>query len=207
MPDPPGTHRIALTGGIATGKSYVLRRMHAAGLPVIDADVLAREVVAPGTPGLAAIGARFGGEIIQADGSLDRVRLADIVFSDRTARTDLEAIVHPAVRERIEQFFAGLAEGTPFGVADIPLLYETGREREFDLVVVAACPREMQVARVMTRDGISREQVERRIAAQLPIEEKVRRADYVIDTRGEYADTDAATDAVIEALRRRRRRP
>lgn len=199
--DLPGPRRIALTGGIATGKSYVLRRMHAAGLPIVDADLLAREVVAPGTPGLAAVASRFGGQILLPDGSLDRARLAEVVFKDAAARAELEAIVHPAVRDAIEQFFAGLPEGTPLGVADIPLLYETGREREFDTVVVAACPRELQLARVMARDGATREQAERRLAAQLPIEEKARRADYVIDTSGEYAATDVAIDAVIAALR------
>ncbi len=177
--------------------------MQAAGLPVIDADVLSREVVAPGTPGLAAIASRFGKDVILADGSLDRARLAEIVFSDRTARSDLEAIVHPAVRERIEQFFAALQAGDA-GVADIPLLYETGREAEFDAIIVAACPREMQLSRIMARDGASREQAERRSAAQMPIEEKVARADYVIDTSGEYAATNARVDEVIEALKGRR---
>jgi dephospho-CoA kinase len=179
--------------------------MQAAGLPVVDADVLSREVVAPGTPGLAAISSRFGGQVIQADGSLDRARLAEIVFSDRTARSDLEAIIHPAVRERIEQFFAALGPGE-VGIADIPLLYETGRQAEFDATVVAACPREMQVSRIMARDGATREQAERRIAAQLPIEEKVARADYVIDTSGEYEATNRAVDAVIADVRERRRR-
>src|SRR5690606_38762974 len=108
-----------------------------------------REAVAPGTPGLAAIVSRFGTGMLHPDGSLDRARLADVVFKDEAARKDLEAIVHPAVRAAIEAFFAALPPGTPIGVADIPLLYETGREGEFDAVVVAACPREMQVARVM----------------------------------------------------------
>lgn len=204
MPDPPGPLRVALTGGIATGKSYVLRQMRGAGLPVVDADVLAREVVAPGTPGLAAVRSRFGERVLLPDGSLDRARLAEVVFTDAAARADLEAIVHPAVRDAIEQFFAGLPEGTSLGIADIPLLYETGREHEFDAVVVAACPREMQIARVMARDIASREQAERRLAAQLPIEEKARRADYVIDTSGEYAETNIAIERVIEALRSRR---
>lgn len=204
MPEVPGpVLRVALTGGIATGKSYVLRRMQAAGLPVVDADVLSREVVAPGTPGQSAIASRFGDQVIQAGGSLDRARLAEIVFSDRTARADLEAIIHPAVRERIEQFFAALQPGQ-VGVADIPLLYETGRQAEFDAVIVAACPRELQVSRIMARDGATREQAERRIAAQLPIEEKVARAGYVIDTSGEYAATNARVDEVIEALKGRR---
>jgi dephospho-CoA kinase len=194
---------VALTGGIATGKSYVARRMRAAGVPVVDADVLAREVVAPGTPGLAAIAGRFGGGIIGPDGALDRARLADMVFRDPAARSDLEAIVHPAVRTGIERFFQALPASTPVAVADIPLLFESGRAAEYDAVVVAACPPDLQAARVVARDGTSREQALQRMAAQLPIEDKVRRADYVIDTSGSYADTDAAVDDVLASLRNR----
>jgi dephospho-CoA kinase len=203
MLDLPGPFRVALTGGIATGKSYIARRMSSAGLPVVDADVLARDAVAPGTPGLAAVASRFGVHVLRPDGSLDRARLAEVVFQDPRARENLEAIVHPAVRAAIEQFFAALPSGAALGVADIPLLFETRRERDFDVVVVAACPREIQIARVMARDDATREQAERRLAAQLPIEEKVRRADHVIDTSGEYAATDVAIDRVIEALRAR----
>jgi len=195
--------RVALTGGIATGKSYVARRMRAAGVPIVDADVLAREVVAPGTPGLEAIVARFGAGVLGADGTLDRARLADIVFRDPAARRDLEAIVHPAVRAAIDRFFEALLPSTPFGVADIPLLFETERAGEFDAVVVAACAPDLQIARVIARDGASREQALQRLAAQLPIAEKVRRADYVIDTSGPFGATDAAVDELLAALRDR----
>lgn len=195
--------RVALTGGIATGKSYVARRMRAAGVPVVDADVLAREVVAPGTPGLEAIVARFGAGVLGADGTLDRARLADIVFRDPAARRDLEAIVHPAVRAAIDRFFEALLPSTPFGVADIPLLFETDRAGEFDAVVVAACAPDLQITRVIARDGASREQALQRLAAQLPIAEKVRRADYVIDTSGPFGATDAAVDELLAALRDR----
>ena len=198
--------RVALTGGIATGKSYVARRLRAAGVPVVDADLLAHEAVAPGTPGLGAIARRFGAGVLAADGALDRARLADIVFRDPAARRDLEAIVHPVVREGIDRFFDGLPAGTPVAVADIPLLFETGRAAEYDAVVVAACPAGMQVSRIVARDGASREQALRRVAAQLPIDDKVRRADYVIDTSGSYADTDAAVDHVLTALQDRARR-
>ncbi|MFN2444250.1 MAG: dephospho-CoA kinase [Vicinamibacterales bacterium] len=198
MPEP--LRRVALTGGIATGKSYVLRRLGDAGVPTCDADVLARRVVEPGTPALKAIGRRFGPDVIQPDGMLDRRRLADIVFQDPAARRDLEAITHPAIRAAIETFFDDVSAATPFAVADIPLLYETGRESEFSRVIVAACPRAMQVARVMARDGASREEAERRLAAQLPIEDKVKRADYVIWTTGTYAETDAQLASVVEKL-------
>jgi dephospho-CoA kinase len=195
--------KVALTGGIATGKSYVARRLRAAGIPVVDADVLAREVVMPGTPALAAIRDRFGTGVVLPDGALDRKALAGAVFADAAARRDLEAIVHPAVRARIDTFMRDLPPGTPWAVADIPLLYETGRERDFDAVIVAACPGDVQLARVMARDGATREDAERRIAAQWPIAEKVARADFVIDTNGPYTATDAAVDAVVGALRRR----
>jgi dephospho-CoA kinase len=192
--------RVALTGGIATGKSYVARRMRAAGVPVVDADVLAREVVAPGTPGLLAITERFGAGILGLDGALDRARLADIVFGDPDARRDLEAIVHPAVRAGVDRFFEGLPTATPFAVADIPLLFETGRAGEYDAVVVAACPPEMQLARILARDRATREQALQRMAAQMPIADKVRRADYVIDTSGSYAATDTRVQDVLKAL-------
>lgn len=193
--------RVALTGGIATGKSYVARRLVRAGVPLVDADVVAREVVAPGTAGQAAIVARFGDDMLRADGTLDRARLGSVVFSDAGARRDLESIVHPAVRARIDEFFATLPPETPFAVADVPLLFETGRDRHFDTVVVAACAPETQIARIVARDQLSREDAERRLAAQLPIAEKVRRAHHVIHTDGSYDETNRAVDRLVDALR------
>jgi dephospho-CoA kinase len=198
--------RVGLTGGIGTGKSHVARRFAAAGVPLVDADRLAREVVVAGTPALEAIRQRFGPGVIGPDGALDRQALAAIVFADPGARRDLEAIVHPAVRASIDAFFAALPATTAFAVADIPLLFETGRRREFDAVVVAACPPEMQVARVMARDGVSEAAVRERMAAQLPIADKVRQADYVIDTSGSFAETDAGVTRVIAALATRAER-
>jgi len=192
--------RVALTGGIGTGKTYVASRLRQAGVPVVDADVVAREVVAPGTAGLAAVVARFGAEMLAPDGSLNRPALGAVVFADPAARRALEAIVHPAVRQRIAAFLAAVPMATPFAVADIPLLFESGRAGDFDVVVVAACPPEQQVTRVMARDGLSREQAEARLAAQWPIAEKVSRADHVIDTSATFADTDRAVDALIAQL-------
>ena len=194
--------RIGLTGGIATGKSHVLAQFREHGVPVIDADVLARESVAPGSQGLAGAVSRFGPEILRPDGSLDRAALGAIVFRDAAAKGDLEAIVHPYVRQRIEEFFAAIPSSVPFAVADIPLLYESGRAEGFDAIVVVACSRERQLERVMARDGLSREDAERRIASQWPIEEKVERADYVIRTDGTYADTDAQVADLLVRLRR-----
>jgi len=195
--------RVALTGGIGTGKSYVSRRLIEAGIPVVDADRLARDVVAPGAPGLAAVVDRFGPQVVGPDGALRRPEVAALVFGDPEARRDLEAIIHPAVRRAIDQFFALLPASTPLAVADIPLLYETNRAGDFDVVVVAACPPELQVARVMARDGVTEAAVRQRMAAQVPIDDKVRRADYVIDTSRTFEATDAGVQRVVEALRRR----
>jgi dephospho-CoA kinase len=192
--------RIALTGGIATGKSYVLSRIRDAGVPVVDADVLAREAVAPKSEGLAAVVERFGKEVLTPEGFLDRARLGDIVFRDKAARRDLEAIVHPFVRRKVDEFFDGLASNHPFAVADIPLLYETGRQRQFAKVIVVATSREQQITRIMARDGLSREEAERRVAAQLPIEAKVALADYVIRTDGTHEETDAQVQRVLSEL-------
>ncbi len=197
--------RVALTGGIATGKSYVRRRLEAAGVPTIDADVLAREAVAPGSPALAAIVERFGKDVLDRDGALDRPALGRLVFANPARRRDLEAIVHPVVRAATDAWFERLHEtGTaPFAVADIPLLYETGRDADFERVVVTTCPEAMQIARIAARDGLSEAGARARIAAQWPLAEKVRRADYVVDTGGLFEETDRQVDAVIRALTRR----
>lgn len=193
--------KIALTGGIATGKSYVANKLREAGVPLVDADVLSREVVAPGTPGLAAVRRRFGPDAVRRDGTMDRVRVGQIVFKDKRARLDLEAIIHPAVQKAINDFFDALPKRTPFAIADIPLLFETSREKLFDAVVVVACPRDMQLQRVMERNKLSKEDAERRLAAQLPIEKKIEKATYVIKTDGTFDQTDAQIAALIDKLK------
>ena len=199
--------RVALTGGIATGKSYVRERLEGMGVPTIDADVLARDVVEPGQPALDAIVARFGPGVLQPAGTLDRAALARHVFADADARRDLERIVHPAVYGAIRAWLVELAAAgcVPFAVADIPLLYETGRQGDFDAVVVTACDPEVQVARVVARDGATPEQARQRLAAQWPIADKAARADFVIDTGGTFAETDRQVGAVCDALRQRAR--
>ena len=192
--------RIGLTGGIATGKSYVVKVLRAKGVPVIDADILARHAVERGSPGLAAVVERFGADMLTAEGRLDRARLGALVFRDEAARRDLERIVHPIVRQGVAAFFERLPEETRFAIADIPLLYETHREGDFDKVIVVACAPGTQIERVIARDGLSREDAERRLAAQLPIEEKIRRADYVIRTDGTYAETDVQIAELVGAL-------
>jgi dephospho-CoA kinase len=182
--------RVALTGGIATGKSHVRALFERLGIPTIDADVIAREVVATGTPGLDAVTTRFGRQILDKGGALDRKKLASIVFADPSARHDLEQIIHPGVRRSIDDWFASLEATVPFAVADIPLLYETGRDKEFDVVIVTACEPDTQIRRIIKRDGITEAEARQRIEAQLPIDEKMGRADFVIRTDGSFEETE-----------------
>lgn len=193
--------RVALTGGIATGKSHVRRRFEDLGVPTIDADVLSREVVAPGTPGLRAVVERFGDGVLDEAGGLDRRKLGAIVFANPGDRQALEAIIHPAVRQAMDDWYASLGPAHSLAIADIPLLYETGRDRDFERVIVTACDPDEQVRRIVARDGLTEGEARQRLAAQLPIEEKVRRADYVIHTQGTFADTDRQVTAVLDALR------
>jgi len=170
-----------------------------AGIPVVDADRLAREAVAPGTPGLRAVEARFGSQILTEDGALDRPALGRLVFADPAARKDLEAIVHPEVTRSSQAAFARLeVEGHPAAVYDVPLLFETGREGEFDLTVVVSVPPEVQRARVRDRDGAD---AEARIDAQMPLSEKARRADLVIDNGGSLDETRRQVDDLLPKLR------
>jgi len=193
--------RVGLTGGIATGKSYVAERLASRGIPVIDADVIAREVVAPGTPGHAAVLARFGPAVVASNGQLDRKALGDIVFNDEAARRDLEGIIHPAVRARVDAWFGDLARGgAPVGLAVIPLLFETGREADFDIVAVTTCNDAEQERRLMGRDRSTREAARARIAAQWPQADKLARAHYVIRTDGAFAETDRLVDELYRAF-------
>ena len=192
--------RVALTGGIATGKSYCLARFASFGVPVVDADQLARDAVAPGSRALEEVVARFGAAILKPDGSLDRSSLGRIVFTDRAARADLEAIVHPEVYRRISEWLATLPPRTRVAIADIPLLFETGHTHDFDRVVVVACDPREQLRRIIARDGLSERDARARLDSQWPIEEKEARADYVIKTDGTSADTDSQVRTVYELL-------
>jgi dephospho-CoA kinase len=193
--------RVALTGGIATGKSHVRAQFEKLGVPTIDADALAREAVAVGTPGLAAVIDRFGRDVLTSSGTLDRQKLAAVVFMDSVARRDLEAIIHPQVQRATDEWFDSLDPARySVAIADIPLLYEVGRDRDFDAVVVTAVDPETQVRRVIKRDGATEEEARRRLAAQLPIDEKVKRADFVIRTDGTVEQTNEQVRAVLEQL-------
>jgi dephospho-CoA kinase len=192
--------RVALTGGIATGKSHVRAEFERLGIPTIDADKLARNAVADGSPGLEAVIKRFGRGVLDDTGALDRRKLGSIVFQDPVARRHLEDIIHPAVRNAIDSWFESLRDSTPVAIADIPLLFETGRQGEFDVVIVTACDPLTQIARVMARDDVSEAEARARVAAQLPIEEKVRRADHVINTDGSFEETNQQVRRVCEVL-------
>ena len=195
--------RVALTGGIATGKSYVRECFDGLGVPTLDADQVARRVVAVGTDGLAALVTRFGPAVLDATDALDRSKLAAIVFAEPAARLDLEAIVHPAVRQATEAWFAGLDPSPcPVAIADIPLLYEVGRDGDFDAVIVVACEPETQVRRAMARDGLPEADVRQRLAAQWPIEKKVQLAEFVITTDGTKQQTHEQVEQALKALLR-----
>jgi dephospho-CoA kinase len=187
--------RVGLTGGIGAGKSAVARTLAEHGAVVIDADQLAREVVEPGTPGLAQVVVEFGEEILQADGSLDRERLGAIVFSDPERLQRLNAIVHPLVRERTAALI-GAAPADAVVVQDIPLLVENGLAPMFALVIVVESPEQLRVERLMRDRGMSAEQVRNRLAAQASDEERRAVADVVIVNDGDLADLAAKVDAL-----------
>jgi dephospho-CoA kinase len=193
--------RIALTGGMGTGKSHVRAVFAALGVPTIDADTLARDVVAHGTPGFDAVVATFGRAILNADGDLDRRALAAMVFSDTAKRRELEAILHPAIRGAIDQWFTTLDKTAfPFAIADIPLLYETGLDTEYDAAIVTSCAPQTQVRRIMARDDLDATEVQRRLDAQMPLADKVKRATYVIDTNGSLVQTNAQVHKLYNEL-------
>ncbi len=172
---------VGLTGGISTGKSAFAAALRQLGVPVVDADQLARRAVERGRPALERIAREFGAAALAPDGELDRPRMADLVFADAGARARLEAIVHPEVRRLLAEETARLAAaGHDLAVYEVPLLYERGLERELDCVVVVWAPAEAQRARLIARDGLSPERAEARLAAQMPVDEKARRADVVV---------------------------
>jgi dephospho-CoA kinase len=193
--------KIALTGGIATGKSYVLDRFRRLGVPCLDADDLAHGVTAAGTEATAAIAARFGEDVLAADGAVDRKKLGPIVFADASARRELEVIVHPAVYRAITAGLRGfeLVGDGDFAVVAVPLLYETGAEKSFDRVIVTACTPETQLARLLAR-GLSEAAARQRLAAQWPTDKKTSQADFVVTTDGTFEDTDRQVEALSRIL-------
>jgi dephospho-CoA kinase len=198
--------RAGLTGGIGSGKSEVSRRLAAHGAVVIDADVAARAVVAPGTPGLARVVEAFGADIVGPDGALDRDWLGAIVFRDPASRTTLNAIVHPLVGQWMraaERAAVDAAGGDLIIVHDVPLLAENRRAGDFDLVIVVDVPPELQLERLVGQRGMSPDQARARMAAQASRPQRLAVADLVIDNSGSLADLDHRVAEVWADLQRR----
>ncbi|WP_404432581.1 dephospho-CoA kinase [Microbacterium lacus] len=193
---------VALTGGIASGKSTIARRLAEHGAVVVDADQIVREVQQPGSPVLSEIADEFGAHMILADGSLDRARLGAAVFGDAAAVGRLNAIVHPAVKRESARRFAGAFEADPEVVVvyDVPLLVEARADDPWDLIVVAHAPEDVRHDRLVTLRGMSETDASARIASQVSDEERLAIADIVIDTTGTLDDTVAQVDALWELL-------
>ncbi|KAF8195120.1 dephospho-CoA kinase-domain-containing protein [Pholiota molesta] len=192
---------VGLTGGIATGKSTVSALLKASHVPVVDADVIARQVVEPGTPALAKIRKEFGDEVLFPDGSLDRKKLGSVIFADETKRKKLNQIVHPAVRKQmLWQVLKLWITGNKYCIMDVPLLIEGGLWEWVGKVVLVYCSDELQLQRLMQRDGSSKEDASSRLNSQLPITEKVAYADVVIDNSGSKQELQAHVENLIRKL-------
>ncbi|HYO32317.1 MAG TPA: dephospho-CoA kinase [Nocardioidaceae bacterium] len=191
--------RVGLTGGIGSGKSTVGRLLAERGAVVIDSDRLARDVVAPGTPGLSSVVQRFGSEVITLTGELDRRAMAERVFGDAAARADLEAIIHPLVRARAAELEVAAGPGA-LVVHDIPLLVETGQAERFDVVIVVDVPCDVQLDRLTRLRGMSPEEAKARIGAQASRTERLAAADIVVDNSGSLEELSAVVDSMWEQL-------
>ena len=195
--------RVGLTGGIASGKSTVAAMFVALGAHLVDTDQLARRAVEPGSPGLARVVEAFGPGVLGPDGGLDRRGLREIVFADAAKRRRLNAIVHPLVAELMEAELAALEARDPGGVVliDVPLLFETGWQQRVRAVVLVYCPAPRQARRLMVRDQVDRNAAETALAAQMDIEEKRRRAQFVVDNSGTLEETQTQVKTVWSQLR------
>lgn len=192
---------LGLTGGIACGKSTVAELLVRRGAILIDADRLAREVVEPGSPTLEEVVRQFGQAVLKEDGSLDRKRLGEIVFTNPGLRKRLEGILHPPIRQIIKERMADAEQSHPgrLVVVDIPLLYESGMEHLVSEIMVVYIPKELQLERLINRDLLTREQAEQRLNAQMPIEDKKLLADIVIDNSGGIEQTERQVDEFLRS--------
>jgi dephospho-CoA kinase len=195
--------RVGLTGGLASGKSFVGHALVSLGCQLIEADALGHQVLLPGAEAYDAVVAEFGAEILDSERRIDRRKLGAIVFGQPVLLEKLSRLVHPAVRAREERIFAaaGRADPRAIVVVEAAILVETGSYKKFDRLIVAVCSLEQQMERAMKRDGLTREEVTARLSRQLPLEEKVRVADYVIDTSGTKENTMEQTRVVHNSLR------
>lgn len=190
--------RVALTGGIASGKSTVANLFASKGIPLIDTDLIAREVVEPGQPALAAVVAAFGTGVLGADGRLDRRRLRETIFRDPTARQTLNSILHPAIRAEMERQSAVAAHAGPYQILVIPLFAEGGRRDHVDRVLVVDVPESVQIDRLVARDGVSQEQAVASLRAQAPREARLGMADDVILNTGRVEDLAVQVETLHE---------
>jgi len=197
--DTAGPRILVLTGGIASGKTAVSDRLAASGIRVIDTDVIARDVVAPGSPGLTRILKVFGEDMLQANGALDRKALRQRIFDSESARHQLNSITHPLIEEEVRAAIDA-AYGENAVVLVVPLLIESGLFEDADEVIVVDVPEQIQIERLMRRDGIDAEQAERILNAQASRQERLARADRVIDNSGSLRDLEAQVDRLIEQL-------
>jgi dephospho-CoA kinase len=195
--------RAGLTGSIAVGKSYVSSVLAELGCHVLDADQTAREVVAPGSVGLRAVAEAFGSEVLQPDGALDRAKLGAIVFSDDTKRARLNSLLHPLIIEAQDVWLRRCEAQDPrgVGVVDAALMIETGSYARFEKLIVVYCRPELQLERLIKRDGLKPSEAVRRISSQMPQEEKKKFADYLIDSSGGFEETREQARAVYEKLK------
>ena len=196
--------RVGLTGSIATGKSFVSGVLAELGCHVLDADEVARRVVEPGAAGLRAVVGAFGEEVLRADGTLDRARLGRVVFGDEQKRRLLNSLLHPLIIAEQDELLRSweLEDPRGIGVVDAALMIESGGHARFDKLVVVHCRPELQLQRLMRRNGYTREEAAARVAAQMPQEEKLRHADFPVDTSEGFEDTRRQTAEVYAALRR-----
>ena len=194
--------KVGLTGSIAVGKSFVLDVLRELGARTIDADAIAREVVEPGTPGLDAVVNEFGKEILKPDGSLDRSRLGQIVFADEVRRQKLNSILHPFIIKRQDEIVRQWEQETPDAIAviDAALMIESGGYKRFDKLIVVHCRPEIQLQRLMKREGLSQPEADRRIKSQMPQAEKMKYADFLIETSGEFETTRRQVESVWQQL-------
>ncbi|MDX6575669.1 MAG: dephospho-CoA kinase [Blastocatellia bacterium] len=195
--------KVGLTGSIAVGKSFVLGVLAELGCRVLDADLTAREVVSPGTAGLNAVVDRFGNEVVRADGALDRAKLGAIVFTDEEQRQVLNSILHPFIIAAQDEQIRRWQEETPDSIAviDAALMIESGGFRRFDKLIVVHCRPEVQLERLILRDGLSPEDAAQRIAAQMPQNQKMKYADFLIDTSEGFDSARKQTEAVFRELK------
>lgn len=194
--------KLGLTGGIATGKTTISNYLKSIDIPVLDADEYARKVVEPGTPGLAEITNTFGEQVLRADGSLNRKLLGQIVFNDSSARQTLNDITHPRIQQMMADELHRLAEQQiPLVILDIPLLLENRNVAGADAVMVVTIPESLQLTRLMQRNNLTEKEAQSRISAQMPLVEKEKLADFVIDNSGTISSTQKQVEKVIQKIR------